>query len=247
MSPDKDVDFLRLALPDEIATTLSYVAFLIHPSLRHHQQVQLSQPGPGTSGARDAGDADRHRSLPKGRRPASDHSRSSRCREQSHSVAGHAQRRGLGHDRHAGTDSGESPPRPGSCPGAGDNSAEAATHPKNEEAYDLYLRSVSLPHEAPPIKKRSHAGARRRSGFHLRARMAALGERYYYDSHYSDGGGAIFSDRLQPMSERWLSIRTSVTLPANSSPIGWREVSWERLTRTRRPWWKGIPRTRRPT
>ena len=25
MSPDKDVDFLRLALPDEIATTLSYV------------------------------------------------------------------------------------------------------------------------------------------------------------------------------------------------------------------------------
>ena len=28
MSPDKDVDFLRLALPDEIATALSYVKSL---------------------------------------------------------------------------------------------------------------------------------------------------------------------------------------------------------------------------
>src|SRR5216683_1394289 len=55
------------------------------------------------------------------------------------------------------------------------------------------------------------------------------------------------SARPQPMSERWLSIRASVTRLANSSPIGWREVSWRRPTRTRKFWWKGIRRMRRRT
>jgi len=36
--------------------------------------------------------------------------------------------------------------------GTGENSTEAGTHPRNEEAYDLYLRSVSLPHDSVPNK-----------------------------------------------------------------------------------------------
>ena len=36
--------------------------------------------------------------------------------------------------------------------GAGTDSGEAGTHPKNEEAYDLYLRSISLPHDPLPNK-----------------------------------------------------------------------------------------------
>ena len=121
--------------------------------------------------------------------------------------------------------------------GVGNNSAEAGTHPKNEEAYDLYLRSVSLPHDGTPNRE-AISMLERAVGLDSTYAPAwrALGERYYYYSHYASGGGAIFSGRLQPMSERWLSTRTSVTLPANLSPIEWREVSWERLTGTRRPW-----------
>jgi hypothetical protein len=37
---DKDTDFLRLALPDEIATTLSYVPVVLDPSICHNEQVQ---------------------------------------------------------------------------------------------------------------------------------------------------------------------------------------------------------------
>ena len=36
--------------------------------------------------------------------------------------------------------------------GAATDSAEGATRPKNEEAYDLYLRSIALPHDPAPNK-----------------------------------------------------------------------------------------------
>ncbi len=75
--------------------------------------------------------------------------------------------------------------------GAGENSAEAGTRPKNEEAYDLYLRSVSLPHDAA-LNKEAIAMLERAVGLDATYAPAwrALGERYYYDSHYSDGGDA---------------------------------------------------------
>jgi hypothetical protein len=38
MSPDKDVDFLRLRLPTEIATAPELREVIVHPSFCHHQQ-----------------------------------------------------------------------------------------------------------------------------------------------------------------------------------------------------------------
>jgi tetratricopeptide (TPR) repeat protein len=90
--------------------------------------------------------------------------------------------------------------------GAGDNSAEAGTHPRNEEAYDLYLRSVSLPHEGVPNKE---AITRLERAVGLDSTYApawrALGERYYYDSHYSNGGEAMFQ-RSTAAYERALAL-----------------------------------------
>jgi hypothetical protein len=84
--------------------------------------------------------------------------------------------------------------------GAGDTSAEAGTRPKNEEAYDLYLRSVSLPHDAAPNKE-AIAMLERSVGLDSTYAPAwrALGERYYYDSHYSNGA-AMFQRPLRPTS-----------------------------------------------
>ena len=90
--------------------------------------------------------------------------------------------------------------------GASDTLAEAGTRPKNEEAYDLYLRSVSLPHEAAP-NKQTIAMLERSVGLDSTYAPAwrALGERYYYDSHYSDGGEAMFQ-RSTAAHERALAL-----------------------------------------
>jgi hypothetical protein len=72
-------------------------------------------------------------------------------------------------------------------------SDESGTRPKNEEAYDLYLRSVSVPHDAAPNKEA--IGMLERSvGLDptYAPAWSALGTRYYYDAIYSTGGEAMF-------------------------------------------------------
>ena len=138
MSPDKDVDFLRLALPDEIATTLSYVHSL---SIR---------PFATTS---------------KYNAPSLDLEQAGREMRVTDIVIGHYLKEGdqlqitleavdVANNRTVWRDTlnvgaldmiamrGQiaAKVRQGLVPalGAGDNSAEAGTHPRNEEAYDLY-------------------------------------------------------------------------------------------------------------
>src|SRR5208282_3630600 len=77
--------------------------------------------------------------------------------------------------------------------GAGGGYIETGTRPKNAEAYDLYLHSLALPHDAAPNKDAiavlehvvemdpTYAPA-----------WAQLGERCYYDEEYSDGGEVMF-------------------------------------------------------
>jgi eukaryotic-like serine/threonine-protein kinase len=206
MSPDKDVDFLRLALPDEVATALSYVHSLsIRPfattSKYNAASLDLEQAG--------------------------------REMRVTNIVTGHYLKEGdqlqitleavdVANNRSVWRDTlsvgaldmismrGQiaARVRQGLVPalGASDTSAEAGTRPKNEEAYDLYLRSVSLPHDAAPNKEA--IGMLERSvGLDSTYAPAwrALGERYYYDSHYSDGGEAMFQ-RSTAAHERALAL-----------------------------------------
>jgi hypothetical protein len=75
--------------------------------------------------------------------------------------------------------------------GAGTDSSEG-THPKNEEAYDLYLRSISLPHDPLPNKD-AIAMLERAVGLdpNYASAWGALGLRYNYDAAYSNGGEAM--------------------------------------------------------
>ena len=77
--------------------------------------------------------------------------------------------------------------------GAGSGSAQMATRPTSEEAYDLYLRSVAMSRDRAPNKET--LGMLR----HVVAldptyapAWDALGLRYYLDFAYSDGGAAAF-------------------------------------------------------
>ena len=68
-------------------------------------------------------------------------------------------------------------------------SGEAGTRPKSEEAYDLYLRSIAVPHDVAPTKD-AIAMLERAVGIDPTYAPAweALGMRYYWDSAYGDGG-----------------------------------------------------------
>jgi eukaryotic-like serine/threonine-protein kinase len=77
--------------------------------------------------------------------------------------------------------------------GAAGGFLETSTRPSNQEAYELYLRSVALSHDAAPnregIKALEHA-------VELDPNYAPaweeVGQRYYYDSTYSNGGEQMF-------------------------------------------------------
>jgi TolB-like protein/Flp pilus assembly protein TadD len=90
--------------------------------------------------------------------------------------------------------------------GAGAASTSGATQPKNPEAYDLYLRSVALAQDPGPTKEAipmlersvaldpSYAPA-----------WIALSMRYYNDGSYSDGGQRAI-DRSQTAAERAFAL-----------------------------------------
>jgi len=78
--------------------------------------------------------------------------------------------------------------------GVGGGSVEAeASRPKNQQAYDFYLRSVAVPHDPKPNKE---AITMLEWAVEIDPNYApaweALGLRYYYDSLYGGGGEQMF-------------------------------------------------------
>jgi eukaryotic-like serine/threonine-protein kinase len=98
--------------------------------------------------------------------------------------------------------------------GAAGGFLETSTRPNNQEAYDLYLRSVAVPRDSAPNKE----GIRmleRTVGLDPAYAPAweALGLRYYYDATYSDGGEGVFQ-RSNAAFERSLTLDPNRMLAA---------------------------------
>jgi hypothetical protein len=76
--------------------------------------------------------------------------------------------------------------------GAGTNADEGATRPKNEEAYDLYLRSLALPHDDEP-NKQAIGMLERAVGLdpNYAPAWGYLGVRAHYEGAYYNGGDAM--------------------------------------------------------
>ena len=217
MGGDKDLDFLRLALADEIATSLSYVR-----SLTIRPFATTSKYDSPTLDLQEAG----------------------RAMHVTDVVTGHFLKEGsqlqitleaidVENNRTLWRDTmtvaapdmiamrGEitSKVRQGLVPalGAGTNSAEGATRPKNEEAYDLYLRSIALPHDPLPNKE-AIAMLERTVGLdpNYAPAWGALALRYHYDAAYSNGGDAAFQ-RSNSAFER--ALRLDPNLVSASSQL----------------------------
>ncbi|MBV8890725.1 MAG: hypothetical protein JO266_01920, partial [Acidobacteria bacterium] len=83
---------------------------------------------------------------------------------------------------------------------------DTSTRPKSPEAYELYLRSVAVPHDAGP-NKQAIAMLERAVGLDANYAPAweALGMRYYYDADYGNGGEEAFQ-RSNQAFERALAL-----------------------------------------
>jgi len=202
MGADKDVDFLRLALPDEIATTLSHVRSL---SIRPFSETS-KYVSPDTD-LQKAGREMRVSSIVTGHflkagdqlqvtLEAIDVDTNQAVWRDTLSVAGQnmiAMREQV----LSRIDNGLVPVlRPAA------SKSEPGSQPKSEEGYDLFLRSAAVPHDPSPNKEAIKM-LERAVGLDPSYAPAwdALGLRYYYDALYSDGGKAAF-DRSNAALER---------------------------------------------
>jgi len=88
------------------------------------------------------------------------------------------------------------------------------TRPTNQQAYDLYLRSVAVPHDEKPNKE-AIVMLERAVGMDPSYAPAwqALGIRYYYDSQYSSGGEQAFQNSNSSY-ERALALDPNLSVAA---------------------------------
>ncbi len=95
--------------------------------------------------------------------------------------------------------------------GAAGNFLDTSTRPKSQEAYDLYLHSLALPHDAGPNKDAiavlEHVVE---ADPNYAPAWEELGMRAYYDAEYSDGGEAdVPASPTKPRNVRWRLIPTA--------------------------------------
>ena len=90
--------------------------------------------------------------------------------------------------------------------GTASGTLETATRPRNADAYDLYLRSTAIPHDPAPNRE-GIAMLERSVGLDPGYAPAwdALGLRYYYESSYGRGGASMF-ERASHAYERAVSL-----------------------------------------
>ena len=214
LGADKDLDFLRLALADEIATSLSYVRSLtIRPFATTSKYDSPTQDLQEAGHAMHVTDVITGHFLKEGSQlqitlEAIDVENNRTLWRDTMTVAAP--------DMIAMRGQITAKVRQGLVPalGAGTDSAEGSTRPKNEEAYDLYLRSLSMPHDPLPNKD-AIAMLERAVGLDPTYAPAwgYLGVRYHYDSAYSNGGEAA-AQRGNSALERALALDPNYAVAA---------------------------------
>ncbi len=190
---DRSADYLRLALPDEIATTLSYTPSLaIRPfaATRKYANVEYD---PQTAG-RDLRVAEvvTGHYLREGNRLEVT---LEAIEVETNRVLWRGSVNGPTEDMIGLKDHISARVRQGLLPvlGASAKPGEPATRPRNAEAYDLYLRSVALAHDGS-LNKQGISMLEQSVGLDSSYAPAwvDLSRRYYFEGHYSDGGAAAY-------------------------------------------------------
>jgi TolB-like protein/predicted Ser/Thr protein kinase len=206
LGQDKETDFLRMALPDEVTTTLSSVRTLsIRPFATGEKyakaDVDLQQAGKDMHVGRIVtGHYQKVRNQLQLTLEAVDVGDDSVLWQQTMNVPAD--------DLVAMREQITSNVRQGLIPALGATTVEeeSGTRPKNEEAYDLYLRSVALPHDGDQNKQAVRM-LERSVGLDpaFAPAWSALGKRYYYEEEYGAGATGTMS-RTEPTFRRALAL-----------------------------------------
>ena len=211
LGADKSADFLKLALPDEVVTAMSYApALAIRPFAA---TLKYDKPGvdPQTAGKELRVD-----------RVLTGHYRSDSSSLQvtlevvdtdANQVVWRNTLSGSATDLIGLQQQITARLNQGLLPLLGATSVvEGSTRPRSPEAYDLYLRSAALSQD---VKPNSDALAMLERAVGLDPDYApawtALGDRYYFDAQYG-GGGVRGFERAQKALERALSLDPNLTL-----------------------------------
>jgi len=241
LGADKSADFLKLALPDEVVTAMSYSpALAIRPFAA---TLKYDKPGvdPQTAGKELRVD-----------RILTGHYRSDPGRLQvTLEVVDTDANQVVWRDTLSGSPTDliglqqqiTARLNQGLLPLLGATSAvEGSTRPRNPEAYDLYLRSAALSRDVRP---NADALAMLERAVGLDADYApawnALGDRYYYDGQYGGGGVPAF-ERARAALERALSLDPNLNLAVARLILlrvegGYLNGAWDEASRmvSRRP------------
>jgi len=201
---DRSADYLRFALPDEIATTLSRAPSLAIRPFAATRKYEKSDADPQAAG----------RELGVDRVLTGHYIREGDRLQVTLEVVATGDDRVVWRDTVNGSAADLIPLQEqittrlnqGLMPLLGVGAAAGATQPKNPEAYDLYLRGAAISRDPVPNKE----------GIALLERSvaldptfapawSALADRYYLDGAYSDGGQRS-QERAQADAQRALSL-----------------------------------------
>jgi serine/threonine protein kinase len=211
LSGDSSLDYLSLALPDEVATTLSYAPMLAIRPFAATRKYAKGDVDPQTAG-RELQVSD----------VLTGHFLKERDRLQvTIEVVDTEGNRLLWRDA-SGSAAADliglreqisSRLRQGLLPllGAGQGAGSAATRPKSPEAYDLYLRAAAMGRDQAPNKEAVPL-LERSVGLDPSYAPAwnELGKRYYYDGSYADGG-KVALQRSRAAFERAIALDPDFT------------------------------------
>ena len=206
LGADKEEDFLRMALPDEVATTLSSVRTLsIRPFATTGKyaraDVDLQQAGKDMHVGRIvAGHYQKVRDKLQLTLEAVDVGDDRVLWQETMNLPAE--------DLVATREQITSKVLQGLIPalGATSEANDKGTRPSNEEAYDLYLRSVALPHDGEQNREAVRM-LERSVGLDpaFAPAWSALGKRYYYEEEYGTGATGTMS-RTVPALRRALAL-----------------------------------------
>ena len=210
LAPDKDDDFLRMALPDEIATTLSSVR-----SLSIRPFATTAKYAKGDVDLEQAG-----REMHVGRIVTGHYQKAGKGFQLAMEAVDVAEDRVLwqetmnlpAEDLVGMREQITSKVRQGLIPalGASGMTGDSGTRPSNEEAYDLYLRSVALAHDGEQNREAVRMLERSVGLDSMFApAWSALGKRYYYEEEYGVGSTGVMS-RTEPAFRRALALDPSL-------------------------------------
>jgi TolB-like protein len=210
LGADKSVEFLKLALPDEITTTLSYAPALAIRPFAAIRKYDKPETDPQTAG----------RELKVDRVLTGHYLREADRLQVTLEVMDTEANKVVWRDTLSASTADliglqrqiTSRINQGLLPllGAASGAAEGSTQPKNPEAYDLYLRSAALPRDGEPNKRAIQMLERAvgLDGSYAPA-WGALADRYYFDGTYSDGGSAALV-RARDAGQRALDLEPNL-------------------------------------